>query len=141
MNFNPNNLRSEIRIPSVDPIEHFFLKEKRQNLSLDFQILRIKLTQWDFLICCLLIVRLQLQSRRQHHSWRKMKLLEQILWQTIGGILVNNMNSFEVAKKLIKFPHLKKCFEGIFPADNLPRFIKKNHFIITSESVLKTVIS
>ena len=46
------------------------------------------------------------------------------------------MNSFEVAEKLIKFPHLKKCFEGIFSADNLPRFIKKNHFIICNTDVL-----
>ena len=40
------------------------------------------------------------------------------------------MNSFEFSDKLSSFPEIKKHFEGVFSADNLPQKIKKNSFII-----------
>ena len=40
------------------------------------------------------------------------------------------MNSNDFSEKLSLFPEVKKHFEGIFCADNLPKKIKKNCFII-----------
>ena len=46
------------------------------------------------------------------------------------------MNSFEFGERLTQFPELKNYFQGVFSADNLPRSIKKNHFIICNTDVL-----
>lgn len=45
------------------------------------------------------------------------------------------MISSEFSTKLSNFPHLKKFYQGIFSADNLPKLIKKNHFIICNTDV------
>ena len=36
------------------------------------------------------------------------------------------MNSFEFADKLSNFPEIRKHFQGVFSADNLPQKIKNN---------------
>ena len=43
--------------------------------------------------------------------------------QLTGGIWDREMNSFEFSDKLSHFPEIKKHFEGIFSADNLPKKI------------------
>ena len=48
---------------------------------------------------------------------------------------MNNMISPDFANKLSQFPHVKKQFQGIFSADQLPKQIKKNHFIICNTDV------
>ena len=45
------------------------------------------------------------------------------------------MESPEFSEKLSNFPEIKKYFEGIFSADNLPKKIKKNCFIICNTDV------
>lgn len=40
------------------------------------------------------------------------------------------MISSEFALKLQSFPHLEKCFAGIYSSDTIPKNIKKNSFII-----------
>ena len=45
------------------------------------------------------------------------------------------MISPDFANKLSQFPHVKKQFQGIFSADQLPKQIKKNHFIICNTDV------
>ena len=45
------------------------------------------------------------------------------------------MNSDELSEKLSHFPEVKKHFEGIFCADNLPKKIKKNCFIICNTDI------
>ena len=45
------------------------------------------------------------------------------------------MNSDELSIKLSHFPEVKKHFEGIFCADNLPKKIKKNCFIICNTDI------
>ena len=55
--------------------------------------------------------------------------------QLTGGIWDREMNSFEFSDKLSHFPEIKKHFEGIFSADNLPKKIKKNSFIVCNTDV------
>ena len=45
------------------------------------------------------------------------------------------MESPEFSEKLSNFPEIKKYFEGIFSADNLPKKIKINCFIICNTDV------
>ena len=64
-------------------------------------------------------------------SWKRLKLLlkhrqekvKALKAQLTGGIWDREMNSFEFSDKLSHFPEIKKHFEGIFSADNLPKKI------------------
>ena len=46
------------------------------------------------------------------------------------------MIASDFANKLSNFPNIKEKFQGIFSADNLPKKIKKDHFIICNTDVV-----
>ena len=65
------------------------------------------------------------------------KSIPQLHLPQIGGIWDLEMISSDFANKLSNFPEIKKHFQGVFSADNLPKSIKKNHFIICNTDILK----